>query len=268
MQTSDRWLPSRQRGWRAWTLVGVTLLGQIALGLAADRFYGSINRWLDSNRGWVMEHTKPVLLWILDHPLVWLVIILGGMVVLEFSLRFYRSLQLAAVGVPSFPSVTPIVEPKPPRPSHNVQCLGVEAGEKAARIGFINVVTPNQEVGNFHRARLKVRYSLAHSGKEVALVFPARWIGSDEDEISVEFVPQYAVLAVYVSNQWHGVKTVEVFTPQSEIESYYRRELTPLPNAHLRIEATLIGENNLSLVPFTGILALGENGTASFSADA
>ncbi|MHB1958422.1 MAG: hypothetical protein ACYCO5_05265 [Acidobacteriaceae bacterium] len=147
---------------------------------------------------------------------------------------------------------------------HNVQCLGVEAGERAAQIGFINVEIPNQDVGNFNRARLKIRYSLAHSGEEVALVFPARWIGSDEYEISIGFEPEYAVLAVYINNQWHGVETVEVLTPQSEIESYFRRELRLLPSAQLRIEATLFGKNNLSLLPFTGILTLREDGSASF----
>lgn len=159
----------------------------------------------------------------------------------------------------------PPVPLKPEPLKHNVQCAGVDAGEMAARIGFINIETPNQEVGNFHRARLKVRYSLAHSGEEVALVFPARWIGSDEDEISIEFVPRYAVLAVYIGNQWHGVETIEVFTPQSECESYYRRELKPLPTAQLRIEAILFGEKNLSLLPFTGILTLEEDGAASWT---
>jgi len=215
-----------------------------------------------------MEHARPLLLWILDHPLVWLVIMFGGMALLEFSVGFYRSLQLAPAGMP-LPAPPPKADSKPSRPNHNVQCLGVTAGEKAAQIGFRNAEIPNQEIGNFHSARLRIRYTLAESPEnEVALVYPARWIGSDEDRISIGFVPQFAVIAVYVGEQWHGVSTVEVFTPQSEIESYYRRELTPLPNAQLRIEATLIGDDNLSLVPFTGILTLGGNGVASFSPDA
>jgi hypothetical protein len=101
---------------------------------------------------------------------------------------------------------------------HNVQCLGVDTGERAARIGFINVEIPNREIAIFHRARLKVRYSLA--GKQVEVVFPARWIGSDEYETSIGFVAEYAVLAVYIGNQWHGVETEEVLMPHAEIESW------------------------------------------------
>ena len=117
MQTLDHWLPSRQRGWRAWTLVGVTVLGQIVLELAKDRFYGSINRWLDVHRERPMEHVKPVLLWILDHPLVWLVVLFALMAILEFSVRFYRSLQFAPVGMPSStPLPTAAATPPPPNP--------------------------------------------------------------------------------------------------------------------------------------------------------
>ena len=184
------------------------------------------------------------------------------------GLRAKLSVLEASAHVPPVQNIyfpAPPVPVKPEPLKHNVQCIGVTAGEKAAQIGFINIETPNREVGNFHRARLKVRYSVAHSGEEVALVFPARWIGSDEDEIAIEFVPRYAVLAVYIGNQWHGVETVEVFTSQSESESYYRRELRHLPTTQLSIEAILLGENNLSLPPFTGILTLGEDGSASWT---
>jgi len=147
---------------------------------------------------------------------------------------------------------------------HNVQCLGVRTGERAADIGFVNVEILNRTVASFHRARLKIRYSLAHSGQAVEIVFPARWIDSDEYDISIGFVPEYAVLAVQIGSKWYGVETEEVLMPHAEIESYNRRKLKPLPSGKLRIEATLIGENNLSLAPFTGTLTLGENGMASF----
>jgi len=137
-------------------------------------------------------------------------------------------------------------------PQHNVQCLGVRTGDRAADIGFVNVEIPNREIISFHQARLKIRYSLA--GNQIETVFPARWIGSDDAEISVEFVPQYAVLAVYIGNEWYGVEIKES-----------RRKLKSLPTAELRIEATLIGEGNLSIVPLTGSLALRKDGTASFS---
>ena len=166
-------------------------------------------------------------------------------------------------GMPPQPSIVA----KPSRLTHKVKCVGVISGEKTAKIGFVNVEIPDQEVGNFRKARLKIRYILAASGEEVATVFPARWIDSDEDTVSVEFVPRYAVLAVYIGNRWHGVETVEVFTPQSEIESHYSRELRPLPSTQLKIEATLIGERNLSLKPFTGVLTLNESGDASFLQD-
>jgi hypothetical protein len=179
----------------------------------------------------------------------------------------------AAIFPPSQSPVMPLPTPqpstaaKPSRLTHKVKCVGVIAGEKAAKIGFVNVEIPDQEVGNFRKARLKIRYILAASGEEVATVFPARWIDSDEDAVSVEFVPRYAALAVYIGNRWHGVETVEVFTPQSEIESHYSRELRPLPSTQLKIEATLIGERNLSLKPFTGVLTLNESGNASFLQD-
>ena len=175
-----------------------------------------------------------------------------------------QRMEIQETAKDSKPFLAARVQASTSKSPHKVKCLGVEAGERAAQIGFINVETPNEEVGNFNRARLKIRYSLAHSEEEVALVFPARWIGSDEYEISIGFEPRYAALAVYIGNRWHGVETVEVFTPQSEIESYFRRELRLLPSAQLRIEATLIGKNNLSLPPFTGILTLCEDGSASF----
>jgi hypothetical protein len=140
------------------------------------------------------------------------------------------------------------------KPQHNVQCLGVRIVENAADIGFVNVEIPNREIISFHQARLKIRYSLAVN--QIETVFPARWIGSDDAEISVEFVPQYAVLAVYIGNEWYGVEIKES-----------RRKLKSLPTAELRIEATLIGEGNLSIVPLTGSLALRKDGKASFSKD-
>jgi hypothetical protein len=152
------------------------------------------------------------------------------------------------------------------KPEHNVQCLGVRTGDRAADIGFVNVEIPSREVAIFSRAKLKIRYSVA--GKQVEIVFPARWIGSNEYETSIGFVPEYAVLAVYIGNEWFGVETEDVPMTQAEIEFYYRRKLKPLPTAELSIEATLIGENNLSLSPLTGTLTLRKDGTASFYKDA
>lgn len=182
--------------------------------------------------------------------------------------------MLLAFGAALWGSRTRKITPQVPvpitissKPLHNVQCLGVRAGEKAADIGFVNMEIPNRTVASFHRARLKIRYSLAHSGQAVEIVFPARWIDSDEYDISIGFVPVYAVLAVQIGSEWYGVETEEVLMPHAEIEAYYRRKLKPLPSGKLRIEATLIGENNLSLAPFTGTLTLGENGMASFDSE-
>jgi hypothetical protein len=267
---SQRFLQSLRASFNrplAWLIFFLGLIFWFIGELAKDRLISGVNRWIDVKAGKdPMETIHPYILWILDHPITWPVIVFAAILVHAYWRSIHHAefaTELNAI-VPSSPASQGTGRIANLGPKHNVECIGVIAGEKAAKIGFVNVEIPDQEIGNFRNARVRIRYILASSGEEVALVFPARWIGSDEDEVSVEFVPRYAALAVYIGNRWHGVRTVEVFTPQSEIESYFRRELMPLPSGALRIEATLIGEKNLSLKPFMGILTLGEDGAASF----
>jgi len=153
-------------------------------------------------------------------------------------------------------------EREPTKP--NVQCLGVEVGDGTAKICFRNVETPGKPVGDFRGARLKVEYFLDSSGEEVATVFPARWIGYDQDAIAIDFVPRCAVLAVQIDIGWCALSTTEIPSENSEAGWKWNVERTALPAARLRIKATLIGENNLSILPVVGVLELCENGNAKF----
>ena len=122
MQRANRRLLSSLKDRKVWIALTVAAIGHGLLELANDRFYGSINGWLDAHKGRIMEFVKPVLLWILNHPITWPVLVIGGMAVHATWLRSYRSPQLAAVGLTSSPTMPPPTGwTKPP---HNVQCVG------------------------------------------------------------------------------------------------------------------------------------------------
>jgi hypothetical protein len=179
-------------------------------------------------------------------------------------------LQAATTSVPPVQNIyfpTPAVPPRPEPLKHNVQCLGVEISPDFPLVlmCFRNVEVPGKPMGNFKAARLKVTFYLESSGKEVEEIFPARWLGfPDQDEIEIGVKKQCAVIAMHFSTGWVAQSTVGI---PAGIGWEYEIENTFLPSDRLKIVANLFGKNNISLdEPFTGILTLSEDGTASFSA--
>jgi len=145
---------------------------------------------------------------------------------------------------------------------HNVQCVGVTTGEKAAQIGFKNVEITNQPIGNFREARLRIEYYSDSSGEEIAVVFPARWIGHDKGDIEIGPVTQSALLAFFTGENWKTIRFLDYPLGTGWLD---RIEYISLPSEKVKIKATLFGEHNISIPTVTGMLTLKADGSASFA---
>jgi len=168
-------------------------------------------------------------------------------------------------GIALQPTVSP-VGPMPSiggwnKPTHNVRCVGVMIDQSGAKICFQNVAIPGQEVGRFREAQVHIAYSLESSGEEVALIFPARWIGHDRGQVEVGPKTECAVLAYFTGKSWQTIAFRDSPLATGWLD---RIEYIALPSGNIRIKATLFGENNFSLEPLIGVLTLGKEGNASF----
>ena len=86
----------------------------------------------------------------------------------------------------------------------------------------------------------------------------------DQDKIEIGVKKQCAEIARPSSFGWEALSIKAI--PGEIGGREYITESTFLPSERLKIVATLIGENNLSLdKPIEGILTLGEDGIASFT---
>ncbi len=159
------------------------------------------------------------------------------------------------------PDVAPPMYSGWTKPAYNVQCVGVMIDQSGAKICFQNVAIPGQEVGRFREAQLRISYSLERSGEEVALVFPARWIGHDKGQIEIGPKTQCAVLTYFTGKSWQTITFRDSPLASGWLD---RIEYITLPSGRISIKATLFGENNFSLEPFMGVLTLGKDGDASF----
>ena len=159
----------------------------------------------------------------------------------------------------------------PPQPlsqtgsKHNVQCLGlIEVSEPPQMLAlcFENVLIPDVRVDEFKSARLKVTYYTHPGGEEILEVFPARWWGTKEATVNLGTKKRCAEIASYnpsaFMNKWQAHQVIEMKTDPNTLLIRF------LPLGAIRIVATLIGEGNLSIAPFTGILTLEKGGSASF----
>lgn len=144
---------------------------------------------------------------------------------------------------------------------HNVQCLGLASISEPPQmlaLCFENVLIPNERVNEFKSARLKVVYYNHPSGEEILEVFPARWWGTREASVNLRTKKMCAEIVSYFDNGWKAHQVIEMKTDPNTLLIRF------LPFGTIRIVATLIGEDNLSLPPFTGILTLEKGGSASF----
>ena len=271
MQASFRWLLSHLKDRKVWIPLAVAAIGRGLLELANDRFYGAINAWLDAHKGWIMECVKPVLLWILNHPITWPALVIGGMFIHASSLRFYRSPQPVVVGVPASPAVPPeSITDGWTKPPHNVQCVGFTVFMNddfiTATLGFQNVPT-GKLLGKFEMPRLRVIYYDHQTGEELADRCPIVWWSDSGDppaEIGVR--EQYAEIASFFKEElkWSAHQSNE---PSEDFDSWHQLNSVELPAGDIRIIARLSGARSLRIPPVEGILTLRENGDASFVRD-
>lgn len=159
----------------------------------------------------------------------------------------------------------PIEAHSPQSPSqtgskHNVQCLGltgIKEPPQMLALCFENVLIPNEPVDEFKSARVKVVYYSHPSGEEILEVFPARWWGTREATVNLGTKRMCAEIASYFDG-WKAHQVIEMKADPNTLLIRF------LPLGTIRIVATLIGEGNLSIAPFTGILTLEKGGSASF----
>lgn len=170
---------------------------------------------------------------------------------------------------PPLSVTTPAPQSKPSKPEHNVQCIGFRHFEDdsdlfpSAELIFKNVPT-GELLGKFMWPRLRVIYYDNSTGIEIADMCPLVWrmkSGNAPNEIGTE--ESYAQLATQVP--FVGWRAFEINEDADEFGE--RNELNPveLPTGELRIVATLSGGYKASIKSVTGVLTLGEDGTASFS---
>lgn len=189
---------------------------------------------------------------------------------LEENSELRRSLTAIQNLPPALRSLAQSIAIKPP---HNVQCVGFKVFSDAlveATLVFKNV--PNGKLlGKFQWPRLRVTYYDHVTGQELTEMVPLVWtgprIGSGyaPDEINAD--ESYAQIAACIPGQNQGWTTCAI--NEGELDDFGRpREdlhAEELPARELRIVAVLSGEHGrLSIPPITGVLTLGEDGSASF----
>jgi len=190
----------------------------------------------------------------------------------------------AAILPPTQSAVTldPVPHPaaRSKEPAHNVQFVGFKLfdfgsdlpGLALGLFCFENVLIPGKPIENFRFARLRVAYRDLSTGEVIAESFPAKWHGSPDAPIDIlGGEKKCAVIASCIGSKWTTDSLRE--EPVNPRLSYglggteYTRECFPLPLGRMKIEATLTGERNLSISPVSGVLTLGEIGSASFARD-
>lgn len=199
------------------------------------------------------------LAWLLSHP--WM--------------RRHVYARAAIFPSSQFP-VMPLPEPHRGKPTHNVQFVGFKhiipdpklPGLAFAALCFRNIEIPNQTLGEFRSARLRVDYYQESTGEEITSVFPVRWFDLDTPAISIGVIMRCAVIASCIGNDWATDYWAEVpINPALEHGfggTEYKRAYSTLPLGRIKIAATLFGEQYLSIPRIEGILTLGEEGVAAF----
>jgi hypothetical protein len=129
---------------------------------------------------------------------------------------------------------------------------------------FENVLIANESIDELRSARLKVAYYGHPSGEKILEVFPAKWCGTADGAVDIGMKKVCGEIASYgkefppLDSKWNAHEVIETKTGSNGVLIRF------LPNGEMKIVATLIGEANLSLPPFTGILTLEKSGSATF----
>lgn len=169
---------------------------------------------------------------------------------------------------PSLPA--PPVESAIVKPRHNVQCVGFKAISDdpftIAALIFRNV--PNGKLlGKFTAPSLRVIYYDNSTGLEIADMCPTQWWNSEGENgpREIDANEHYADVASFFEGkgEWRAYELNEPLG--DELYSQIELNSVELPAGEYRIIAMLSGEyRNLSIPQVTGVLTLGEDGTASF----
>lgn len=218
-----------------------------------------------------MDQINPVLLWILDHPITWPVIVFCFCVAIGSWLERKRPLVAVPDGIQPSPFPVPTsAEGKPASPKHNVQCIGFKRIEidpqfpdlSMAALCFQNVPVSGEPIGEFGYARLKVDYHIPSTGERITEVFPAKWFDCHGPSVRIDVTTKCALIALCIGSKWTADRIIE---DSEDWRGEFRVECVDLPLGQIKIVATLLGEHNLSIAPVVGILTLGENGAATFN---
>jgi hypothetical protein len=182
-----------------------------------------------------------------------------------------RTLKASAIVPPvqnNYFSAPPV--PAQPEPlKHNVQCVGFKhivfnpllPELTAAALCYQNVPIIGEQIGEFYSARLKVSFHLEGDGEDVTVVFPAKWIDSDSSAITIDVISKSAIIASCIAGRWGADRLID---PERGWV-YNNVESVKLPVGRIEIIATLFGQSNLSVPPYTGVLTLREDGSSSFT---
>ncbi len=251
---------------RVWLLSGISLLGTIAGELVKDRFYSGINKWLEDRKDKIMEFAKPMLLWILDHPPIWPILVFTGIILHAYrrSLQEQERSPVLSLSVAVAPSSVSVSLEKP---QHNVKFVGFkfihDEPFRIAALRFQNVPTPGKLMGKFESPRLRVIYYEGSTGQEIADMCPIIWWDDKDGVIDISADGRDADLASYFEGKWTASEQNE---PADNYDSWHQLNSVELPVGEIRIEAYLTGQYGLLSIPkVTGVFTLNKDGSASFT---
>jgi hypothetical protein len=127
-----------------------------------------------------------------------------------------------------------------------------------AALCFENVLATEKSVDDFSLAQLRVTYVDSSTKRVIAQAFPARWHESPDTPIAIHAgETKCALIASCIGNAW----TTDSLTGGAW---EYDRVHVPLPLGKIKITASLVGKNNISIRAVKGMLTLQAGGYVSF----
>jgi hypothetical protein len=90
MEIIDQWL-QQLRNKKGWYLVALLLGGVVwfVFGSLEHRFFSYVNDWQDAHMGVAMDAIREILIWFIDHPIIWPVVFICGI----FGHAYWKSQQ-------------------------------------------------------------------------------------------------------------------------------------------------------------------------------
>jgi hypothetical protein len=154
--------------------------------------------------------------------------------------------------------------------SHNVQFVGFkfihDEPFRIATLGFQNVPNAGKPIGKFKRPRLRVIYYEYSTGQEIEDMYSVQWWDEKDGIDDISAKGRNAVVASYFEGKWRIIEGDEHPITNLDLDSPpYEPRSVELPFGETRIIAILsCNYNDSPVVTTTGMLTLGEDGSASF----